>query len=155
MKKLLFIGTLLLVIAACSGTSKEDAPLGALVNRGDEKIQMYYVVLEAEDGDKTKKRVEFYIDLKIINELKLNEAQIRNICSESILYADWTVKFKPTYKHSESASLRYDEAEKKITVLMDGTAENAYGVPDHIMSIISFDTKGKMILNKDGVPDIY
>jgi hypothetical protein len=38
---------------------------------------------------------------------------------------------------------------------MDGTAENAYGVPDDIMSIISFDTKGKMILNKDGVPDIY
>lgn len=85
----------------------------------------------------------------------MNEAQIRNICSESILYADWTVKFKPTYKHSESASLRYDEAQKKITVLMDGTAENAYGVPDDIMSIISFDTKGKMILNKDGVPDIY
>lgn len=61
MKKLLFIGTLLLVIAACSGTSKEDAPLGALVNRGDEKIQLYYVVLEAEDGDKTKKGLSFIL----------------------------------------------------------------------------------------------
>lgn len=159
MKKLLFIGTLLLVIAACSGTSKnvpkEEETMGTLINRGNEKNPVYYMTLEAENGDKTKKRVEFFIDGKIVKELKLSEAKILNICDEAILYADWNVNFKPTYKHSESASLSYDKKEKKITAYMDGTAENAYGVPDNISSYISFNPKGILVLDADGLPEIY
>jgi hypothetical protein len=159
MKKLLFIGTMLLGIVACSGTGKdsttEEIENGALVNRGSEKEPIYYMTLEAEDGYKTKKKVEFMIDVAIIKELKLNEAKIRNMCDEGILYADWNVKFKPTYKHSEMASISYDKKENKIYAIMSGTAENAYGVPDNINTFIPFDIKGKMIKDKDGLPEIY
>jgi len=159
MKKLLFIGTMLLGIAACSGSGKDstnkEIENGALVNRGSEKEPIYYMTLEAEDGDKTKKKVEFLIDVSIVKELKLNEEKIRNMCDDGIRYADWNVKFKPTYKHSEMASISYDKKENKINAIMSGTAENAYGVPDNINTFIPFDIKGKMIEDKDGLPEIY
>jgi ABC-type glycerol-3-phosphate transport system substrate-binding protein len=154
MRKLLFIGTMLLGIAACSG-SGSGSEIGALVNRGSENSPRYYMTLEAEDGDKTKKKVEFMIDKLIIKELKLNEAKIREICDDGIRYADWNVKFKPTYKSSETASLFYDKETKRIKAMMSGTAENAYGVPDNIYTFIPFDIKGKMIEDKDGLPEIY
>ena len=159
MKKLLFIGALLLLITACSGASKnaskEEVTLGTLINRGNEKNPIYYMILEAEDGDKTKKKVEFMIDEFIIKELKLSEAKIRNICDDGILYADWNVNFKPTYKSNETANLSYDKETIRIYAFMSGTAENAYGVPDNISTIVPFDIKGKMILDKDGLPEIY
>ena len=112
------------------------------------------MTLEAEDGDKTKKKVDFMIDKLIVNELKLNEAKIRNMCNDAIRYANWNTNFKLTYKYSEIGSIRYDEKEKNITVFMSGTAENAYGVPDNVFSIIRFDLNGKMMMTKDGLPDI-
>ena len=49
-KKLLFIGTLLLVITACSGASKnaskEEVTLGTLINRGNEKNPINYMILD-------------------------------------------------------------------------------------------------------------
>ena len=159
MKKLLFIGTLLLVITACSGASKnaskEEVTLGTLINRGNEKNPIYYMILEAEDGDKTKKKIEFLINEVLIKKFKLSEAKIRNICEDGILYADWNVNFKPTYKSNETANLSYDKETKRIYAFMSGTAENAYGVPDNISTIVPFDIKGKMILDKDGLPEIY
>ena len=159
MKKLLFIGALLLLITACSGASKnaskEEVTLGTLINRGNEKNPIYYMILEAEDGEKTKKKVEFMIDEFIIKELKLSEAKIRNICDDGIRYADWNVNFRPTYKSNETASLSYNKEAIRIYAFMSGTAENAYGVPDNISTIVPFDIKGKMILDKDGLPEIY
>jgi len=158
MKKLLFIGAMLTVLAACSGTPKNatnsEKKLGTLIIQGKEKNQIYSMILEAEDGDKTKKKVDFMIDKLIVNELKLNEAKIRNMCNDGIRYANWNANFKLTYKYSEIGSIRYDKKEKNITVFMSGTAENAYGVADNVYSIIRFDLKGKMLLDKDGLPDI-
>ena len=79
MNKLVFIGTILLILVSCSETAKEGAKentiekvkIGALINRGDKKTALYYMTLEAEDGDKTKKKVEFIIDKLIVEELKL------------------------------------------------------------------------------------
>ena len=63
MKKILFISTLLIVLFACKENSKKDSKEeskdGTLVNLGTEKTPIYYMTLEAEDGDKTKKKVEF------------------------------------------------------------------------------------------------
>lgn len=159
MKKLLFIGTMFLVLAACKGNSSDSADdetkEGTLVNIGGEKTPIYFITLEAEDGDKSKKKVKFLIDNLIVQKLKLTESKIRNICEDGIRYADWNVKFKPTYKTNETASLSYDKEENRIIALMSGTAENAYGVPDNLNTIIPFDIKGKMIEDKDGIPEIY
>ena len=159
MKKILFISTLLIVLVACKENSKEDSKEaskdGTLVNLGNEKTPIYYMTLEAEDGDKTKKKVEFLIDEILIEKLKLSESKIRNMCDDGIRYADWNVNFKPTYKSNETASLSYDKETNRIIAFMSGTAENAYGVPDNISTIIPFDIKGKMIKDKDGLPEIY
>jgi len=159
MKKLVLFGTMFIALAACKGTStevtNEEPKDGTLVNLGSEKSPMYYLTLEAEDGDKTKKKIKFNIDELLVQKLKLSESKIRNICSNAVLYSDWNVKFKPTYKADESASLSYDDETSNISAFMSGTAENAYGVPDNINTIIRFDKKGKMIRDKDGIPEIY
>jgi hypothetical protein len=159
MKKLLLFGTMFIALAACKGTSteiaNEEPKDGTLVNLGSEKSPIYYLTLEAEDGDKTKKKIQFNIDELLVKKLKLSESKIRNICSAAIIYADWNVKFQPTYKADESASLSYDDETSNISAFMSGTAENAYGVPDNINTIIRFDKKGKMIYDKDGIPEIY
>ena len=159
MKKLLLFGTMFIALAACKGKPTEIAieepKDGKLVNLGSEKSPMYYLTLEAEDGDKTKKKIKFNIDELLVKKLKLSESKIRNICSAAIIYADWNVKFQPTYKADESASLRYDDETGNINAFMSGTAENAYGVPDNINTIIRFDKKGKMMYDKDGIPEIY
>ena len=162
MKKLLFIGVILLVIASCSETAKEgtkentieEEKIGALINRGDKNNARYYMTLEGEDGDKTKKKVEIMIDKLIVSELKLSEDQIRNMCKDAIRYADWNTNFKLTYKFSGTSMLSYDKNEKIITAYMAGTAQNAYGVADNVNAIIRFDLKGKMMMTKDGLPDI-
>ena len=159
MKKLVLFGTMFIALAACKGTStevtNEEPKDGTLVNLGSEKSPMYYLTLETEDGDKTKKKIKFNIDELLVQKLKLSESKIRNICSNAVLYSDWNVKFKPTYKADESASLSYDDETSNISAFMSGTAENAYGVPDNINTIIRFDKKGKMIRDKDGIPEIY
>jgi hypothetical protein len=159
MKKILFIGTMFLVLSACNGnvtdSAKDETKDGTLVNIGSEKTPIYSMTLEAEDGDKSTKKVKFYIDNLIVQKLKLTESKIRNICDNGIRYADWNVKFKPTYKTNETASLSYDKEANRIIALMSGTAENAYGVPDNINTIIPFDVNGKMIEDKDGIPEIY
>ena len=158
MKKLLFIGAMLTVLAACSGTPKNatnsEKKLGTLIIQGKEKNQIYSMILEAEDGDKTKKKVDFMIDKLIVSELKLSEDQIRNMCNDAIRYADWNTNFKLTYKFSGTSTLSYDKNEKIITAYMAGTAQNAYGVADNVNAIIRFDLKGKMMMTKDGLPDI-
>ena len=162
MNKLVFIGTILLVLVSCSETVKEDAKentiekvkIGALINRGDKNTALYYMTLEAEDGDKTKKKVEFIIDKLIVEELKLDEAKIRTMCDGALSHANWNANFKLTYKPGESPMLSYDKNELKITAFMTGTADNAYGVEDNVNTIIRFDRNGKMLLDKDGLPDI-
>lgn len=162
MNKLVFIGTILLVLVSCSETAKEGAKdntiekvkIGALINRGDKNTALYYMTLEAEDGDKTKKKVEFIIDKQIVEELKLDEAKIRTMCYGALSHANWNANFKLTYKHGQSPMLSYDKNELKITAFMTGTAENAYGVADNVNTIIPFDQNGKMILDKDGLPNI-
>ena len=162
MNKLVFIGTILLVLVSCSETAKEgtkentieEEKIGALINRGDKNNARYYMTLEGEDGDKTKKKVEFIIDKLIVEELKLDEPKIRTMCDGALSHANWNANFKLTYKHGESPMLSYDKNELKITAFMTGTADNAYGVEDNVNTIIPFDQNGKMILDKDGLPDI-
>lgn len=162
MNKLVFIGRILLVLISCSETAKEDAKdntiekvkIGALINRGDKITNLYYMTLKAEDGDKTKKKVEFIIDTLIVEELKLDAAKIRTMCDGALSHANWNANFKLTYKHGESTMLSYDKNKLKITAFMTGTADNAYGLEDNVYTIIPFDRNGKMILDKDGLPDI-
>ena len=151
MRNIIYPLFLLIVALSCKDKSTD----GPLVNRGTEKAPIYYLSVKAKDGDKTEKTIEFLISKEIIQSLKFTSEKIENICQDAVLYADWNAKFKPTYKHSESASLVYDKKDRKITAIMSGTAENAYGVADNVSTFISFDEKGNMIVDQDGIPEIY
>jgi hypothetical protein len=139
MKNILFYGIIFLCLVSCNGDGK-------LIKRG----KGTFMTIEALNGDKTKIKVEFLIAI----DLKLGEQKIEAICKDAVLYADWNAKFKPTYKHSKSATLVCDEKTGEITALMHGTAENAYGVPDDIATYIFFNKKGKLKEDADGLPEI-
>ena len=139
MKHILFYGIIFLCLVSCNGDGK-------LIKR--EKGT--FMTVEALNGDKTKIKVEFLIAVDI----KLGEQKIEAICKDAVRYADWNANFKPTYKHSVSATLICDEKNGEITACMNGTAENAYGVPDDVATYICFNKKGKLKRDADGFPEI-
>jgi hypothetical protein len=151
MRKGIIYAVILLLFAACSNEKKEEPRFKLIVEKAK---GLYYLTLEGNNGDKTKQKVEFSINNVIVDSLKLSEQKIIYMCEDALRYSDWNVNYKPTYKHGESALLTFDSKEKKIIIFVDGTAENAYGVPDKISSTIPFNLKGKMINDKDGLPDI-
>lgn len=151
MRKGIIYSVIFLLFTACSNEKKQE-PRFKLINEKAKGI--YNLTLEGNNGDKTKQKVEFSINNVIVDSLKLTEQKIILMCEDALRYSDWNVNYKPTYKHGESAMLTFDSKEKKIIIFVDGTAENAYGVPDKISSTIPFDLKGKMINDKDGLPDI-
>ncbi len=139
MKNILFYGIIFLCLVSCNGNGK-------LIKRG----KGTFMTVEALNGDNTKTKVEFLVG----SDIKLGEAKINAICKDAVTYADWNAKFKPTYKHSKSATLIYDEKTGEITACMNGTAENAYGVPDDVSTYIIFNKKGKLKEDADGLPEI-
>jgi hypothetical protein len=139
MKNILFYGIIFLCLVSCNGDGK-------LIKRG----KGTFMTVEALNGDNTKTKVEFLVG----SDIKLGEAKINAICKDAVAYADWNAKFKPTYKHSKSAILTCDEKTGEITACMNGTAENAYGVPDDVSTYIFFTKKGKLKEDADGLPEI-
>ena len=138
------------LLTACTSPKDKDG-LTVLDAKG---TKLYYYTVEAENGDKTKHKLEFSIDRVIVDSLKLSENKIKAICEEAVTYADWDVKYQPSYKHGDIAMLSYNLDENKIYAYMNGTAENAYGVPDRISSSIPFNLKGNMIMDADDLPEI-
>ncbi len=152
MRKGIIYSLVIMLLSACSGLKNEEKRFKSI----EEKAKgIYYLTIEAENGDNTKQQVEISIDPLIIDSLKLSEQKIINMCEDALRYSDWNVKFKPSYKQSDNAMLTYDTKEKKITAFVNGTAENAYGVPDELNSTVPFNLKGVMINDQDGLPDIF
>jgi hypothetical protein len=146
--------------SSCSELEKNDKDKNNLPKKGEIElkkingVKQYFITLVGENGDNTKEDIEFTIDKVIIDSLKLKSTVIKNICKQALIYADWDVKFKPTYKHENSASLYYKSDGNKIYAFIDGTAKNAYGVTNDIFTGIPFTLKGKMMNDEYGFPDI-
>jgi hypothetical protein len=144
MKKFLSILMLSIVLVSC--------------NRGLEKPfggTLYYLTVEGKNGDGTEREVKFTIFENVVDSLKISEEKIKLICEETVRYADWNVKHKPTYKLPEDAMLSYDAQDNTLRASIWGTAENSYGVPDNIRSVVLFTIEGKMKKDKDGLPMVY
>lgn len=146
----------LLILSACSNTPEkveEESDVDKLIKTETASGNRYSLILLGKNGDKTEQEVKFTIDRNIIDSLKIPEAKIKEICSNTLLYADWNVKIKPSYVFDEIAMVTYDPKDKYIIAFIDGTAENSYGVRDKISTAISFDLKGNIVSDKDGIPN--
>jgi hypothetical protein len=119
----------------------------------EEEIESPYIYVDVENGDKTKDTLEIMFSDVLTDSLKISKKRLQSICDNGVLYGDWNVKFKPTYKYDDGF-LYFDEEENEILFSLKGTCENGYGVRDEITSIISFDTRGIMKNNEDDLPKI-
>lgn len=113
-----------------------------------------FIYLEVVNSDNSKDTIEFFIDENLIDSLKISKSKLLSICKYGSSYGDWNVKFKPTYKYEKSGYVSYNKENNEITVSIKGTCENGYGVRDNIHNIISFDRRGIMMHDKNGVPKI-
>jgi len=152
MRKGIVYSLVIMLLSACSGLKNDENRFKSIEEKGK---GIYYLTIEAKNGDNSKQQVEISIDPLIIDSLKLSEQKIIYMCEDALRYADWNANFKPSYKQSDNAMLTYDTKEKKITAFVNGTAENAYGVRDILNSTVPFNLKGIMINDKDGLPDIF
>lgn len=147
MKKFL-LGALLL-LSAVTFVSCNDGL------KKSENGKLYYLTVKGKNGDETEREVKFSIFSNVVDSLKISEEKIKLICEQTVRYADWNVKHKPTYKLPDNAMLSYDVEDNTLRLFIGGTAENTYGVPDNIYSVIQFTIKGEMKQDKDGLPIIY
>lgn len=146
MKKLL-LGSLLL-LSTLSFVSCNDGL------KKSENGKLYYLTVKGKNGDETEREVKFSIFSNVVDSLKISEEKIKLICKQTVRYADWNVKHKPTYKLPEDAILSYDAEDNTLRSSIYGTAENSYGVSDNIYSVMRFTIKGEMKKDKDGMPII-
>jgi hypothetical protein len=119
-----------------------------------ENGKLYYFTVKGKNGDETEREVKFSIFPNVVDSLKISEEKIKLICEQTVRYADWNVKHKPTYKLPEDAMLSYDAEDNTLRSSISGTAENSYGTPDNIYSVVHFTLDGKMKSDKDGMPII-
>jgi hypothetical protein len=118
----------------------------------DKKSPFIYV--EVKNSDNTKDTIEFFIGENLIDSLKISKTKLVSICEDGSLYGDWNVKFKPTYKYEKTGFISYEKETDEITVSIDGTCENGYGVRDNIHNLIYFNRNGSMVYDKDNIPKI-
>ena len=96
--------------------------------------------MEAENGDDTKTEVEFMIHEVLVDSLKLTEEQIKSMCQSACTYSDWGCKYPKTYKFDSKLRAFLSYREGKCSVMMHGSAKNAFGVEDNITTFIPFDS---------------
>ena len=117
-----------------------------------------YIYVEVKNPDNTKDTIEFIIDKLLVDSLKISRAKLVNICCNASYCGDYDANFKQTYKYYKTGFINYDEPydlePNGISVVVQGTCANAYGVKDNITNTIHFDLKGRMKRDKDGSPDI-
>jgi hypothetical protein len=119
----------------------------------EEEIESPYIYVGVENGDKTKDTLEIMFSDVLTDSLKISKQKLQSICESGVHYGDWNVKFRPTYKFDDGF-IYFDEEEDEILFSIKGTCENGYGVRDEITSIISFNRKGIMKNDEDGLPKI-
>lgn len=119
------------------------------------------IYIEVKNPDNTKDTIEFFIvmDKPLMDSLKISKAELVNICcNAATYYGDYNVKFKQTYKYNKSGYISYDYPKDSetngISVEVQGTCANGYGVKDDIRNVIHFDLKGRIKKDEDGNPKI-
>lgn len=157
MKNRIIYSLAIVMLTACSNDKNEAQKnekkrFELIIEKGKNN---YYLTVDGKNGDKTIQKVEFSIDKIILDSLKISEQKVKSICEYSLLYSDWNVNFKPTYKHGDKAMLFYVKDENSFKASVKGMAQNAYGVNDNVNSILTFNLRGAIIKDKDGLPDIY
>ena len=112
------------------------------------------ISFEYQKWDETKQYVSYsFIPNNIFGSpSNLDTGVLCTIARTAVLFADWNIKYKPTYK------LRYvsntigmiSYVDNEIAVIIFGTAQNAYGTPGNVSTIIYFNTKGEMLKDRNG-----
>jgi hypothetical protein len=150
MKNFLFL-LLAAFMVACSGPEIDKGPqIGELLQ---DSTGNYSMLVLGIDGQDSTRNVNFKIDSKIVDSLKLADSIIKNLCEISTAYADFNVKNERSYRFRDKSSnivLLSDDG--FIYASISGIAANNFGVEGNISSMIKFHPNGELV--KEGEYDL-
>jgi hypothetical protein len=141
MKKLLLTIATATILVSCNQNTKTGIvdETDVLMKNGS----TYTMKITKKRNDGVRDTVTFRIDNVLVDSLKIKESDIKQMCMDAVWFADFNVKFKPTYTLPKEAMLFYH---KDVSAHIRGTAENAYGVKDEMSTMMSFDNKHQIIV---------
>lgn len=147
MKKLLVLCTMFLLLVSCNKYGKIEI---------DKNNSYYSTVLKIGNLVKSDdvEEVKFIIPASFKDSLKLSNETILDMCETSLRYSDWGAKNKLTYKLTDDRVSFFINKNNTISAIVGGSAQNSYGVPGTINTVIYFDIKGKQLSDKDDIPII-
>lgn len=113
---------------------------------------------EYQKWDGTKKDVSFTFPHDNIfgSPSNLDTGVLYTIAKTSVLYADWGIKYKPTYEFRyvgpSIGLITYmgSDFNHEIVVTIFGIAKNSYGMPGDVTTMITFNSKGEILKDKRG-----
>jgi len=109
---------------------------------------------EYEKWDGTTKDVKFTFTPDNIfgSPSNLDTTTLYNIARTAVIYADWNIKYKPTYefRYADGSIGMIAYVDKEIAVMINGIAKNSYGMPVEVTTLVYFNTKGEMLKDKNG-----
>ena len=139
MKKTFFALAVVVLFTSCEGNS-----YGKVKQLGS---GFYETTTQTKNGDGTPVDVKFWIEGKLIDSLNIPQDEIIRMCTEATRWADFGCNYPLTYKHDVMSMLMFNENESNVEVMMMGSAQNAYGVPDRVATHIEFDKANQMVVD--------
>lgn len=149
-KKVIWVGVVVLLFAIGLYNSVQSTKTD-ITNQTDvliKKGSTYTMKISKKRDDGVTDTVTFSIDNVLIDSLKIKESDINQMCRDVVWFADFNVKYKPTYTLPKEAMLYYGESDKDVNAHIKGTAENAYGVRDEMSTMMSFDKEYQIIAER-------
>lgn len=129
-----------ILIVSCSKHGKIEIDNNWKVGYG------YKTTLPVEDLVKTDgiDVVTFSFQSQLKDSLNLSDDVLIEMCKTSLIYADHGAKHKLTYKLIND-KVNFAFIDTNIVAFLKGSAENSFGVPGDISTVIYFDSKGNYL----------
>lgn len=101
--------------------------------------------------------VTFSFPSQFKDSLNLSDDVLIEMCKTALRYADWGAKHKLTYKLiNDRVGFVFTDrfTDRGIVAILNGSAENSFGVLDKITSFVYFDIEGNQLLDDRELPII-
>ena len=138
MKNLLFIFFAIFALTSCQTGSGYGKLTGT--------SPVYEMKVQGKNGDDSKVDVTFSIESTLVDSLKISEDTLKILCERACLYSDFSVKFPLTWKFSTESKPMLIYSDGDISVIMSGSAKNAFGVDSRVMTYIKFDNNYNVVV---------
>jgi len=138
---------------ACTNPEENTKPKIGLLSKPDPKSHYYEMIVEGTDGVDSLIQVKFQIHKFVVDSLKITEHEIRVILSSALIWSDFEIENKRTYRFNNLKDNYLHGDSSSIYVTINGICSNSYGVDYDVITYLWFDKKGNFVLSEAGLSE--